>query len=109
MAKNGNNGNRRLEILEKAYLQDRERWAKSEEFWKKSDERWVKSDEFWKKSDERWAKNDERWAKNDERISKMLKVLQHQQRELLSHKDELKRLGERTDATIRMLKRHLEM
>lgn len=92
MATNGNgDSKRRLEILEKAYLEDRERWRA----------------------------NDERWRKNDERLAEMLLELRRQREEfqedfqdvmkvLVKHDRQIRKLEESQAASLQILRRLME-
>jgi hypothetical protein len=113
MAANGNNDSRkRLEILEKAYLEDRERWRASEEERRKNDERWQKNDDRWQKNDERWRANDERWRANDERFNRMLdefrEDFQDIMKTIVEHGRQIRKLEASNEATLRILRRLLE-
>jgi len=80
MKKNGSGIDRRLAFLEKVYLEDCERWRKSEA---------------------RWEKNEARWEKNDRTVVVMLKAIQAQN-------GELKRQGARIDFAMKALHRLME-
>ncbi len=116
MATSGNgDSKRRLEILEKAYLEDRERA-------RKNDARWLTNDERWRANDERWRANDERWRANSERLDRILDRLEENDRKhaefqedfqdvmrtLVKHDRQVRRLEESQAASLRILRRLLE-
>lgn len=92
MARNGKSpADKRLEFLERVFLEDRERW---------------------RTNDERWRTNDERWRRNDERLSEMLAEFREDfedvMKVLVEHSRKIEKLQQSNDAILRILRRRME-
>ena len=113
MVTNGNgDAKKRLEFLEKVYLEDRERWQKSEERWRKSEERWRTTQEELRAQG---ARLDKAIADNrrehdgfrqthgefQEDFNEMMKTIVEEQRRS-------RKVEARLDATLRIIRRRLE-
>ncbi len=99
VATNGNgDSKKRLEFLEKVFLDDRARWQEN---------------------DRRWRENDRRWRENDKRLEEMLAELRQQREEfqedfkdvmrtLVEDRRQIRKLEARQEASLRVLRRLLE-
>ena len=110
----GNNGknnqiDKRIRFLEKIYQEDRKRWEKNNKLWKRNDQRLTVMMKVIQQQNERFEKHDKRLEKHDGRLEKHDGRLEEQNKRLEEQNKSLKEQGERTDATLRMLRRHLEM
>lgn len=87
MRRNGNGSlERRVALLEDAYLEDRKRWKKNDERLeailrvihreiRKNEERWQKNETRWQKFGERFQKTEEALLKSDARIETLFQWL----------------------------------
>lgn len=109
VVKNNHNGlRRRVDLLERAYLEDRKRWQKYEEYQKKTDGRLAKLMLLLEKQGGRLDRHEDRHEEQNKRLENQNKRLEEQGKRLEEQGKRLDVQSRAIEAMTKLLHRHLE-